>query len=86
MDRFSDYLAMGGHALFIWPALGITAAVLIGILVSSLWAARSQARAMADLEAVLGDPAQRRRHRRAAAASTESFHAAPAHEAPAHEA
>ena len=43
--------------------------VLIGILVSSLSAARTQTRALADLEAVLGDATQRRQRRRAAGAA-----------------
>ncbi len=65
-ERLRDYFAMGGHAQFIWPALGITAVVLIGIMVSSLWAARTQTRALANLEAVVGDASQRRARRRAA--------------------
>ena len=65
MQRFSDYFAMGGHAQFIWPALGITAVVLIAITITSLWSARAQSRALAELEAVTGDREERRRRRRA---------------------
>ena len=81
MEQFSDYFAMGGHARFIWPALGITAVVLIGILVSSLSAARTQTRALADLEAVLGDATQRRQRRRAAGAAGANPSPEAAHEA-----
>jgi heme exporter protein D len=31
-----EYLAMGGHAAFVWPALGLVALVLIGLLIVSL--------------------------------------------------
>lgn len=71
MQRFSDYFAMGGHAQFIWPALGLTALVLIALTVSSLWASRAQNRALAELEAVTGDREERRRRRRAAPDSSE---------------
>ena len=71
MQRFSDYFAMGGHAQFIWPALGLTALVLIAITVSSLWAARAQSRALAELEAATGTREQRRQRRRAAPENAE---------------
>jgi len=31
-----EFLAMGGHAAFVWPAFAITAIVLIGLLILSL--------------------------------------------------
>lgn len=34
-------LSMGGYAAFIWPAYGLAAVVMIGILASSIRAARS---------------------------------------------
>ncbi len=36
MDGLSTYLYMGGYAAFIWPAFGISAAVLVGLLWQSL--------------------------------------------------
>ena len=35
MEQFSTYLAMGGYGAFIWPSFGISALVLIGLLVES---------------------------------------------------
>lgn len=29
-----DYLAMGGYAAFVWPAYGLSAIVMIGLVVS----------------------------------------------------
>ncbi|RJX73810.1 heme exporter protein CcmD [Vibrio sinensis] len=35
-ESFSDFLAMGGYAGYVWAAFGITFGVMIGILVISL--------------------------------------------------
>ena len=35
MDAVSQFLDMGGYAGFVWPAYGIAAAVLLGLLVIS---------------------------------------------------
>lgn len=35
MQTLADFFAMGGHGEFIWPAYGIAAAVLIGVLAVS---------------------------------------------------
>jgi heme exporter protein D len=32
----SDFFAMGGYAAYVWPAYGITAAVLVGLWVTSV--------------------------------------------------
>ena len=50
---FSDFLAMGGYAAYVWPAFGITAAVMIVML----WASR---RALKSREAALEKLDQRR--------------------------
>ncbi|HLF59270.1 MAG TPA: heme exporter protein CcmD [Alphaproteobacteria bacterium] len=42
MDTVSQYLAMGGYAGFVWPAYGIAAAVMIGLLAQSLSALRAR--------------------------------------------
>ena len=49
---------MGGYAAFVWPALGLTLAVMLGLLVSTLHQLRSRQRRLAELEA---QGAQRRR-------------------------
>ena len=39
MENFSDFLAMGGYAAYVWSSYGLTAAVLAG-----LWIAASRRR------------------------------------------
>ncbi len=51
MDRIYEYLQMGGHAAFIWPALGLTATVLILMLVLSLHDLRTGEAVLRRLEA-----------------------------------
>ena len=34
MEALNEFLAMGGYAAFVWPAYGLTAVVMIGIVVS----------------------------------------------------
>jgi len=36
MEQVRTFLAMGGYGGFVWPAFGLTAAVLIGLLVTTL--------------------------------------------------
>ena len=40
----SEFLAMGGHAAFVWPAWGLTLATLAAFTVSG-WRARARAAA-----------------------------------------
>jgi len=47
----SDFLAMGGYAGFVWPAYGIAALVLGGILAASLRSLRRRERMLAELRA-----------------------------------
>jgi heme exporter protein D len=42
----SEFLDMGGYAATVWPAYGVTVAILVGLLVQSL---RSLARRKAEL-------------------------------------
>ena len=44
-----EYLAMGGHGAFIWPAYLCAAAVMAGLLVASLRALRAR---QAELDAL----------------------------------
>ena len=49
---------MGGYGLYVWPAYGLTAAIMIGFVISTLRALRSRKRALQSLEA---ETPQRRR-------------------------
>jgi heme exporter protein D len=52
MDRIETYLAMGGYAAYIWPALAVAAVVMIGQLVLTLRTLRRREAAQAELEAL----------------------------------
>ena len=45
MQSVADFLAMGGYAGFVWPAYGIAALVLVGLLAVS-WHQLRQAKEM----------------------------------------
>jgi heme exporter protein D len=60
MSSLSNFLEMGGYGGFVWPAFGLTAAILLALLVDSLRRLKSGQRALARLEA----EAPRRRQRR----------------------
>ncbi len=49
MTKLADFLAMGGYGAFVWPAYGITAAVMIGLLAASLRRLRRTRAALAAL-------------------------------------
>ena len=51
MRMIESYLAMGGYAAYVWSALAIAAAVMIGQLVTSLRTLRRREAALAELEA-----------------------------------
>ena len=50
MTSFSDFLNMGGYAAYVWPAFGIAAAILVGLLVQSRLILRSRESTLAELE------------------------------------
>jgi len=52
MDRIETYLAMGGYAGYVWPALAVAAVVMIGQLVLTLRTLRRREAAQAELEAL----------------------------------
>ena len=52
----SEFLAMGGHAAFVWPAWGLTVATLAALTIAA-W--RARARAAAALAAAGEDDAPR---------------------------
>ncbi len=60
MEQIETFFAMGGYGLYVWPAYGLTAAIMIAFLISTLRSLRSRKRALRTLEA---DAPQR--HRRA---------------------
>jgi heme exporter protein D len=51
MNRIETYLAMGGYAAYVWPALAVAAVVMIGQLVLTLRTLRRREAAEAELEA-----------------------------------
>ncbi len=46
----AEFLAMGGYAAYVWPALGLTAAVMIGLAWQSSRRLRQEERAAVELE------------------------------------
>lgn len=65
-----EFLAMGGYAAYVWPAFGLTLAVLLGLLWQSLRLARRRDAELAALRERLrgqrGRPVQRLTPRREA--------------------
>lgn len=59
MGELDSFLAMGGYAAYVWPSLGLTVAVLVGIAATSIARLRRAERSLADAEARYG----RRRNR-----------------------
>ncbi|MBI1776547.1 MAG: heme exporter protein CcmD [Proteobacteria bacterium] len=51
MNTFSQFLAMGGYAGFVWPAYGVTAAVLVLLLIDTLRRVRRRRAELVRLEA-----------------------------------
>ncbi len=47
---FSEFLAMGGYAAYVWPAFGITAAVMIVMLWASRRALKARGAALEKLD------------------------------------
>ncbi|MDA0653988.1 MAG: heme exporter protein CcmD [Proteobacteria bacterium] len=61
------FLAMGGYAVYVWPAYGLSVAVLAWLAISSVAGLRADRRRLADLE----QAHPRRRGPRSAADPTE---------------
>lgn len=51
MEQVETFFAMGGYGAFVWAAFGLTALVLIGLLVSTLRGLRANERALEKLKA-----------------------------------
>jgi heme exporter protein D len=50
MSTVSEFLRMGGYASFVWPAYGVTLAVMLGLLLQSLGSYRAQKRELDRLQ------------------------------------
>ncbi len=74
----TEFFAMGGYAAFVWPAYGLAALVLIGLLAVSLKGLRE---AEATVRALEGVRTPRRRARAAHSHTTHSHTDSP-HTAP----
>lgn len=48
----SEFLSMGGHALFVWSSYGMAAVGLVGALVLSIKSWRAREREFEDLKAL----------------------------------
>ena len=51
METVTEFLAMGGYAKFVWPAFGLTAAVMGWLVFASLGKLRAAQAELAALEA-----------------------------------
>ncbi len=54
MSAIATYFAMGGFAVYVWPAYALTAAVLGGFALFSWWRCRASARSLDKLQRQLG--------------------------------
>ncbi len=54
MERIETFLQMGGYAAYVWPALGLTVVILVGMAVASIGRLRASERTLADAEARFG--------------------------------
>ena len=52
MEKVTAFLQMGGYAAFVWPSLGLTVAIMGGLLIATLRQLRARQRRLAELEAV----------------------------------
>ncbi|MDA0219642.1 MAG: heme exporter protein CcmD [Proteobacteria bacterium] len=56
MEAVSTFLDMGGYAATVWPAYGVTAVILVGLLVASLRALSRRKAELAALESQMERP------------------------------
>ncbi len=50
MTGWSEFFAMGGYGIYVWPAFGLSAVLLVLVLVVSLRFLKSQTSLLNDLE------------------------------------
>ncbi|NIA72227.1 heme exporter protein CcmD [Pelagibius litoralis] len=67
MTEIAAFFDMGGYAAFVWPSLGLTLVIMLGLLLQTLRQLRVRQRRLADLEA---QGAQRFRRQPGAQTST----------------
>ena len=60
MDDIAGFLAMGGYGQFVWPAYGVAAIILVGLLVASIVRLRREERVLEALTASTPGRARRR--------------------------
>jgi heme exporter protein D len=51
MSSLGEYLGMGGYGRFVWPAYGVTALLLLAIVLDTLRRRRRRLAELAELEA-----------------------------------
>ena len=51
MEEITAFFEMGGYAAFVWPSLGLTVAIMAGLLIATLRQLRGRQRRLAELEA-----------------------------------
>jgi heme exporter protein D len=54
MEHIATFFRMGGHAAYVWPALGLTAAILVGVAIASMSRMRDAERTLDDAETRFG--------------------------------
>ena len=68
MENLSDFFNMGGYGAYIWPAYGVSALVLLALLISSMIGLKADEKTLEMLQAQGGG----RRRRRAAKENSEN--------------
>jgi heme exporter protein D len=58
MSALESFFHMGGYAAYVWPAVGLTLAVLVGFVVVSLRRLKRTRRQLAALEATRVRPSK----------------------------
>lgn len=69
MTEIAAFFDMGGYAAFVWPSLGLTLVIMLGLVVQTVSQLRQRQRRLAELEA---EGAQRARRRSVAAAGPDA--------------
>ena len=59
MDRIAAFFAMGGYAVYVWPAFLVAGLVMAGQLATTLRALRRRERELAEIETARGEHRQR---------------------------
>ena len=57
MDQFEAFFHMGGYAAFVWPAYGLAAVVMLGLVTSSVLRLRRNQQRLREMEGHRGKEA-----------------------------